>query len=237
MTPLSVSRRRFCKLSKKVCHSFRSFTFHRDFLRPIAPQGKLNVVIDSIDTLLQDGASPAEAYKFIRALLSHVRQRSRVLRCSLTFRVLTTILSDPARLVVHVHQLSELLSLLTQVSLSPSLVYLTAHPPALLIHIARDYLTPPPSSSEETKFWSVFLPIRDRLYESINLVHGPKGEGSGNATELVVEVLVRGAYGGGKRRGIPRVLEGWSLIRREPCELATLETLKGIWRKTIEKVY
>ncbi|KAF8626525.1 hypothetical protein AX15_004830 [Amanita polypyramis BW_CC] len=182
-----------------------------------APPGQLNVVIDSIDTLLQDNSSPADVYKFVWALLSHMRQRSH-----------------PARLVIHVHQSSELLSILTQVSLSPSLVYLTAHPPALLIHVAKDYLTPPPPSSGETKFWSVFLPVRDRLYESINLVYGPRGEGSGSSSELVVEVLVRGTNRKGKR-GIPRVLEAWSSTRREACELASLESLRDIWRKVVEK--
>lgn len=122
-----------------------------------------------------------------------------------------------------------------QVSLSPSLVYLTAHPPALLVHLATDYLTPPPPSSTEEKFWSVFLPIRDRPYESINLIHGPKGEGSGSLMELVVEVLVRSS-GGVKRRGVTRTLEGWSMARGEPCELASLESLKSLWRKAIDEV-
>lgn len=144
--------------------------------------------------------------------------------------------SDPARLVLHVHQSTDLVGLLAQVSLSPALVYLTAHPPALLAHIAREYLTPPPPSSSDEKFWSVFLPIRDRPYESINLTHGAKGEGSGNLTELVVEVLVRSS-GGSKRRGIPRVLEGWSIVRGEPYELASMESLKGVWRKAVEEVY
>jgi elongator complex protein 5 len=143
--------------------------------------------------------------------------------------------ADPARLVLHVHQSNDLVGLLAQVSLSPSLVYLTAHPPALLAHIARDYLTPPPPSSTEEKFWGIFIPIRDRPYESINLIHGAKGEGSGNLTELAVEVLVRSS-GGSKRRGIPRVLEGWSIVRGEPCELASLESLKGVWRKAVEEV-
>ena len=142
---------------------------------------------------------------------------------------------DPARLVLHVHQSAELVGLLTQVSLSPSLVYLAAHPPALLVHLATEYLTPPPPSSTEEKFWSVFLPIRDRPYESINLIYGPRGEGNGDLMELVVEVLVR-ASGGVKRRGVTRVLEGWSIARGEPCELASLESLKSLWRKAIDEV-
>ncbi|KAK2461877.1 hypothetical protein APHAL10511_006340 [Amanita phalloides] len=180
-----------------------------------APSGKLNVIIDSVDTLIQDGASPAEIFTFVRTLLSLLRERPH-----------------PARLVLHVYQSNELIALLAQASLSPALVYLTAHPPALLTHLAKEYLTPPPPSSTEIKFWSAFLPMRDRPDESISLVHGSKGEGSGNTTEMVVEILVRSG-GGGRKRDIPRALEGWSITRGEPCELASLESLKGIWRKAV----
>ncbi|KAM6498158.1 hypothetical protein JOM56_006106 [Amanita muscaria] len=180
-----------------------------------APAGKLNVIVDSVDTL--DGSS-TETHKFIRTLLRLLQERHH-----------------PARLVLHVHQSSELVPLLTQVSLSPSLVHLTVHPSALLVHIAKEYLTPPPPSSSDAKFWSVFLPIRDRLYESINLVHDSRGEGSGHSTDMVVEVLVRGSNGANRRHGMSRVLEGWSITRKEPSELVSLESLKGIWRKVAEE--
>jgi elongator complex protein 5 len=123
-----------------------------------------------------------------------------------------------------------------QISLSPSLVYLTVHPPALLVHLAKEYLTPPPPSSPEAKFWSVFLPVRDRPYESISLVYGSRGEGSGHPREMVVEILVRGSNEAVGRRGIPRTLEGWSILRGEPCELASLESLRAVWRKVVEEV-
>ncbi|KAF8640947.1 hypothetical protein AX17_000594 [Amanita inopinata Kibby_2008] len=183
------------------------------------PAGNLNVFIDAIDALLQDAGSPSETYKFLRELLSLLQERP-----------------DPSRLVLHVHQSAELVSLLTQASFSSSLVHLTAHPPALLVHLATEYLTPPPPSSSETKFWNVFLPISDRLYESSELIYSPSGEGSGSPFEVVVEILVRGIDGSSRRRGVHRVLEGYFITRRESCELAALESLKFVWRRTVDSV-
>lgn len=95
---------------------------------------------------------------------------------------------------------------------------------------------PPPPSSPEAKFWSVFLPVRDRPFESINMVYGPRGEGSGHPKEMVVEILVRGSNEAVGRRGISRALEGWSILRGEPCELTSLESLRLVWRKVVEEV-
>lgn len=67
---------------------------------------------------------------------------------------------------------------------------------------------------------------------------GLEGEGSGGGGkgELVVEVLSRGA-GEGRKRGVERVLEGWSVAKGGPCELTSLESLKSIWtRKVVEEV-
>ena len=110
-------------------------------------------------------------------------------------------------------------------------MHLTAHPSALLTHLSTAYLTPPPPLSTPEKFWGVFIPIAERPYESERLVFGPGGDGSA-AQEFAAEVLVRGgADGSGRRRGVERVLEGWSPAAGGPCELRDLESLKTLWTK------
>lgn len=125
---------------------------------------------------------------------------------------------------------SALRDVLSQTRFSGSLISLTAHPPVLLTHVATEYMTPPPPLSPPEKFWGVFLPISQRHAEVEKLVFGPDGEGSGDK-EIVVEVLVRGADGSGRRRGIERELEGWSLATASACELHELESLKVLWSR------
>lgn len=113
---------------------------------------------------------------------------------------------------------------------------LVAHPVVLLTHIAKEYLTPPPPSTPKAKFWNVFLPLSERIHDVERLVYGinSNGEGSGGIAEFVVEILVRG--GEGRKRGIERELEGWS-VTAGPCELTKLGSLKGVWtKKTIAEV-
>lgn len=146
---------------------------------------------------------------------------------------------DPSTLTLHILHPSPLLPLLLQTSFSPSLTHLTSHPPILLTHISSEYLTPPPPLSTPEKFWGVFIPIRERGYESERLMFGPGGEGGsgGGGGEFVVEILVRGG-GEGRRRAVERVLEGWSSTRGGACELNTLDSLKNIFskKKAIEEV-
>ncbi|KAG6879706.1 hypothetical protein C0992_012554 [Termitomyces sp. T32_za158] len=125
---------------------------------------------------------------------------------------------------------SQLTPLLIQPTFSSSLVQLIAHPVVLLTYIAKEYLTPPPPSTPKAKFWNVFLPLSERTHDVERLVFGinSHGEGSGAVTEIVVEVLVRG--GEGRKRGIERELEGWS-VTDGPCEITKLESLKGVWTK------
>ncbi|KAI0778133.1 hypothetical protein BD413DRAFT_667505 [Trametes elegans] len=180
-----------------------------------APAGPLNVIIDSVDTLASDLDSHAECTRLLSELLFIVRTRG-----------------GPSRLTLHVLAPSPLLPLLTQTRFSPTLTHLTAHPPALLAHLATAYLTPPPPLAAPEKFWGVFIPIAERHYECERLVFGPAGEG-GAPPEAAVEVLVRGAAadGAGRRRGVERVLEGWSPAAGGPCELRELESLKALWTK------
>ena len=109
-----------------------------------------------------------------------------------------------------------LLPILTQTRFSSSLTHLTAHPTALLTHIAAAYLTPPPPLSPPEKFWGVFIPIAERHYESEKLVFGPGGEGSGQL-EFVVEVLVRLVLDGPTS---PRPICSWQTFTfRRGCSL------------------
>ncbi|KAI0335326.1 hypothetical protein GY45DRAFT_902702 [Cubamyces sp. BRFM 1775] len=178
------------------------------------PTGPLNVVIDSVDTLLSDLGSISEATRILSELLTIVRTRG-----------------STSRLVLHVLAPSPILPILTQTRLSPSLTHVIAHPTALLTHLASAYLTPPPPLSAPEKFWGIFIPISERHYESEKLVFGQGGEGGG-LPEFVAEVLVRGgADGSGRRRGVERVLEGWSPSLGGPCELRELEDLRILWAK------
>ena len=88
---------------------------------------------------------------------------------------------------------------------------------------------PPPPLTPLPKFWSLFLPISERVHETEQLVFGAGGEGSEDQTEFVVQVVVR--EGAGRNRGVERVLEGWSIIQGGPCELAALKSLSHLLKK------
>ncbi|KAG5648035.1 hypothetical protein DXG03_007070 [Asterophora parasitica] len=183
-----------------------------------ASAGTLQVVIDSIDTLCSDVGSVSETCKFLGELYARIRARP-----------------IPSRLILHATRPSKLVPLLSQPSFSPSFTQLIAHPPVLLTHLAKDYLTPPPPASRKAKFWSAFLPLSERTHDVDRLVYGASGEGAGSATEIVVEILIRGGEGSGRKRGIERELEGWTLVDG-PCDLTKLESLRGLWgKKTIEE--
>jgi elongator complex protein 5 len=140
--------------------------------------------------------------------------------------------TGPSRLIVHGLQTCKLAPLLIQPAFSPSLICLLSRPSVLITHLAREYLTPPPPVSSDAKFWGVFLPVSERDHECERLVFGSDGEGSGSTTEFVVEVLVRGLHGSGKKRGVERSLEGWCSSEGGVCELTKLESLKTLWRKS-----
>jgi elongator complex protein 5 len=111
-------------------------------------------------------------------------------------------------------------------------MHLTAHPPAIITHIASAYLTHPPPAGPAEKFWSVFIPFSERTHESERLVYGLDGNGTSTGAlvskgmrEFVVEVIIRG----GSKRGVERTVEGWK--GDLPCELQALESLKSIWTR------
>ncbi|KAI9063014.1 hypothetical protein FKP32DRAFT_1652028 [Trametes sanguinea] len=185
-------------------------------LEPVqsAPAGTLNVIIDSVDTLLADMKSISETTRLLSELLSIVRARG-----------------GTSRLILHVLAPCPILSMIAQTRFSPTLTHLIAHPTALLTHLASAYLTPPPPLSPPEKFWGVFISISERHYESEKLVFGSGGEGSG-LQEFVVEIVVRGgADATGRRRGVERELEGWSPAQDGACGLRELDSLKALWSK------
>ncbi|KAJ7597090.1 hypothetical protein C8J56DRAFT_1041322 [Mycena floridula] len=171
----------------------------------------IDVVIDSVDTIASDAESDSETFLFLHELFSIVAQ------------------DKSSRLILHLCTPSSILPLLADTSFSPSLVHLIAHPPVILTHIAAELSTLPPPAGDDAKFWAVFLPIQEREYETDHLVFGAKGEGIGNPSEFVVEVIVRAKDLSGRRKGVERVLEGWN---GSPCELNELQSLKGLWKKT-----
>ncbi|KAK7694601.1 hypothetical protein QCA50_001787 [Cerrena zonata] len=176
-----------------------------------------DVVIDSADTLLDTIPSVSKVYNLLFEVLSKVKAGA-----------------STSRLIVHIHAPSPLIPLLSQTRFSSSLTHLIAHPPILLTHLSTSYFTPPPPLSPPEKFWSVFTPISERLYESEKLVFGSEGEGhAGN--DIVVEVIIRGGGSeGGRKRGVEKVLEGWIGEQGRPCELSVLESLKNVFmRKTV----
>ncbi|KAK0478440.1 hypothetical protein IW261DRAFT_1483551 [Armillaria novae-zelandiae] len=168
---------------------------------------QLHVVIDSVDYL---------SYKFLRGLLSKLLARPSL-----------------SRLTLHLQNTCPLLPLLVQTSFSSTLAQSIAHPPALLVHLATEYLTPPPPASPEAKFWSVFLPVSERESDLERIIFGQDGEGSGSSGEFIVEIILRG--GGdlsGRRKAVERVLEGWDVTRSSPVELTSMESLKKLFGKT-----
>ncbi|KAF8203606.1 hypothetical protein BJ912DRAFT_202268 [Pholiota molesta] len=180
------------------------------------PSRSTNIIIDSIDTVLEDTDSPAETYKYLSKVCELVKKCSN------------------ARLILHSQSPSSLLPLITQTGFSSSLSHVIAHPPALIAHIATEFLMPPPPVSPWPKFWGVFLPVSERLYDTEALVFGPNGEGSGNSSEFVAELIVR--EGAGRKRGVERVLEGWSNVLGGPCELTALESIKPLAKKQTEPI-
>jgi len=132
-------------------------------------------------------------------------------------------------LILHSQSPSTILPLITQTAFSSSLLHVIAHPPALLTHIATEFLMPPPPLTPLPKFWSLFLPMSERVHDTEQLVFGADGEGSGHQTDFVVEVVVREGYG--RHRGVERVLEGWSTSQGGPCELTGLESLSPLLKK------
>ncbi|KAI0669950.1 hypothetical protein C8Q78DRAFT_992363 [Trametes maxima] len=182
------------------------------------PAGPVSIIIDSVDTLLSDMGSISETTRLLSELLAIARARG-----------------GTSRLILHVLAPSPLLPILTQTRFSPTLTHILAHPTALLTHLAAAYLTPPPPLAPPEKFWGVFIPVSNRHYEAEKLVFGSAGEGSG-LPEFAVEVLVRGGGSAGdgvsgRRRGVERVLEGWSASMGGLCELRKLESLRPLWSK------
>ncbi|KAJ3873897.1 hypothetical protein F5051DRAFT_336845 [Lentinula edodes] len=178
----------------------------------------IEVIIDSVDTVLADNESLSGTYKFLRSLMALISSRSKT-----------------SRLILHISAPSKLLPLLISTAFSPTLTQLIAHPPVLFTHITTEYMTPPPPLSSDAKFWGIFIPISERGRDAENLVFGQGGDGSGGQDEMVVEVLVRGrSDASGRRKAVERFLEGWDIQKNQPVSLSQMSSLASIYkRKTI----
>ena len=176
---------------------------------PTRDDKPVTVVIDSVETLLSDMGSVSA----VVTLLKKVRERQN-----------TVVLLH----VVQSHESKGLIAHLSQTSFSPSLVLHTAYPTSLLLHISKNYMTPPPPLSPEPKFWSVFLPISKRQHDIDAIVYGGEGLGSHVTEDFVVETIIRGGQSGSRRRAIERKLRGWTSPNGF-CELIDLPQLEGLW--------
>lgn len=221
--------------SGEQCKCYEMIPVYVDRLYVGRDGDSVDVVIDSVDTLLSNLGSSARTYQVLNNILNAIK-RSSCMSGLYSMLYVADNSTAASRLIVHVLAPCPLIPLLTEVRLSSSLVYLKAHPPVLLTHVASAYLMPPPPQSTPEKFWSVFIPLSERYHESEQLVYGANREGSGGG-EVVVEILVRGS-GGGRRRGVERVLEGWISSTATPCGLQDLESLKTVWAKkgTVQEV-
>lgn len=177
--------------------------------------GRVTIVIDSLDTLSSDINSTSVTHK----LLSQIRSISSTRLIIHTVHPPTTSSSN------------SILQLLTQTSFSPSLTHIIVHPTSLLLHIAADYMCPPPPLSQPPKFWSIFIPVSERHLDTAKLTFGPNGSGNSvNGEEFAVELLIRGGSSdnGRKKRIVERTLQGWC-TEKGLCELKDLRSLQSLW--------
>lgn len=110
---------------------------------------------------------------------------------------------------------------------SDSVKELVLYSPSMLHEAATTFLTPPPPSSLETKFWSVMHGMASRK-EGSDLVFGPRGIGASD-NEAVLEVIERSSREGrssfkGSRQNLQRSLEAW--IGDGPAEFTRLNCLR-----------
>ncbi|THV04893.1 hypothetical protein K435DRAFT_648360 [Dendrothele bispora CBS 962.96] len=177
----------------------------------------LDVIIDCVDTLVENLGTISETYRFLNSILVYLSSRSK-----------------HSRLILHICAPSPILPLLVSTSFSPSLTQCIAHPPALLLHLAKEYLTYPPPQTPEAKFWGVFLPITERIRDSEQLVYGPEGEGSGSLGDVIIEIIIRGGSDySGRRKATERHLEGWQVPQSTAVPLEQLDSLNSLWRRTV----
>jgi len=185
--------------------------------------------MDSLEILSENLASSMEVYEFLHRLLriitSHPCQRS-LFQSHLH---LFTLRVGPSQLIIHSVKPENIADLLLQTSFSSLLVNLKAHAISLFLHLSKEYMISPPPVTPEPKFWSIFIPLSERLDEIERLSFGPQGEGSGCNREMIIEILARGINTQAGKRGAERVLEGWNATRNMPCSLPDLQSLKSLF--------
>ncbi|KAI0793457.1 hypothetical protein C8Q75DRAFT_750243 [Abortiporus biennis] len=203
-------------------------------------QGTIDIVIDSADTLLSNLGSQAKLYLILHKIQSLLRSKANSSRLIIH---LVSPYSFPSSSPTSNQNSNSFPASILSTSFSSTLTHLIAHPPSLLKHINNQYLLPPPPyTNPSEKFWSVFIPFSERSYDVEQTVFCINAEGpSGDAGEIVVEIIQRGAGLGsgdnsGRRRGVERVLEGWICGSSEDnvgkaCPLVELESLKKVFSK------
>ncbi|WVF72626.1 hypothetical protein IAT40_007444 [Kwoniella sp. CBS 6097] len=148
------------------------------------------VFIDALDILAEDH-SPSSAISFTRTLLKAIRNAKA-----------------PSRLVLLLNPSTPFYSHLIPPAFSPTLTLLSPHPPELVEHLSKSYLSPI-STSPSPNLWMILENATKRSIGAELAYKGEEGlevdpewlrEGKG-----VVQVLVRKATGGIK--GISRSLE------------------------------
>ncbi|KAJ3750311.1 hypothetical protein DFH05DRAFT_65355 [Lentinula detonsa] len=198
----------------------------------------IEVILDSVDTLLTDNGSISDTYKFLRSLMTLITARSSMYPSShpktTSLHLNPITISEHSKLILHLTTPNKLLPLLLSTAFSPTLIQFIAHPPVLFTHLATEYMTPPPPLTPDAKFWGIFIPISERGRDTEALVFGQEGEGSGGQEEMVVEVLVRGGSdASGRRKAVERLLEGWDIENSLPLDLSKMKSLASIWRRKI----
>ena len=178
-----------------------------------------------------------EVYEFLHRLLRTITSHSCRWSLFQSHLHLLILHVGPSQLIIHSVKPENIADLLLQTSFSSLLVNLKAHATSLFLHLSKEYMISPPPATPEPNFWSIFIPLSERLDEIERLSFGLQGEGSGCNREMIIEILARGINIRARKRGAERVLEGWDATRNMPCSLPDLQSLKSLFSKELIEVF
>ncbi|KAK8854930.1 hypothetical protein IAR55_003669 [Kwoniella newhampshirensis] len=153
------------------------------------------IFIDALDLLAED-YSPSAVLNLVRSILDTIRKAKA-----------------PSRVVLLLPPSSAIYPYLIPPTFSPTITLITPHPPPLVDHLSKLYLSPV-SSSPIPNFWMVLENATKRNLGAELAYRGEEGIEVdplwSTYTAGVVQVLVRKAVGGTK--GISRSLEGLKIV-------------------------
>ncbi|WWD18919.1 hypothetical protein CI109_103375 [Kwoniella shandongensis] len=166
------------------------------------------IFIDALDLLAED-YSPSAVLGMVRNVLEVIKKAKA-----------------PSRLVLLLPPTSSLYPHLIPPTFSSTITLLTPHPPQLINHLSKSYLSPV-STSPSPNFWMVLENATKRNLTSELSYRGEEGmelDPSWKTTYNagVVQVLVRKAVGGATK-GISRSLEGLKFSATLPSQLDLVE--------------